>query len=65
MGFLKSTINAVADPRVFFVLAAGSLVVLLWKRERIASNAVGYTNYPDNVVRAFVLESAAAGDRQA
>ena len=26
-----------------------------------ASNAVGYTNYPDNVVRAFVLESAAAG----
>ncbi|HKD37275.1 MAG TPA: pyruvate carboxylase, partial [Pirellulales bacterium] len=26
-----------------------------------ASNAVGYTNYPDNVVRAFVLESAEAG----
>ncbi|HEY2148545.1 MAG TPA: pyruvate carboxylase, partial [Pirellulales bacterium] len=26
-----------------------------------ASNAVGYTNYPDNVVRAFVLESAQAG----
>ena len=26
-----------------------------------ASNAVGYTNYPDNVVRAFVRESAAAG----
>jgi pyruvate carboxylase len=26
-----------------------------------ASNAVGYTNYPDNVVRAFVKESAAAG----
>jgi pyruvate carboxylase len=26
-----------------------------------ASNAVGYTNYPDNVVRAFVAESAAAG----
>ncbi len=26
-----------------------------------ASNAVGYTNYPDNVVRRFVQESAAAG----
>ncbi|MBI3863910.1 MAG: pyruvate carboxylase, partial [Planctomycetia bacterium] len=26
-----------------------------------ASNAVGYTNYPDNVVKAFVTEAAAAG----
>ena len=26
-----------------------------------ASNAVGYTNYPDNVVRAFIKRSAAAG----
>ena len=26
-----------------------------------AANAVGYTNYPDNVVRAFILESAQAG----
>jgi pyruvate carboxylase len=44
---------------------------LLLLRERIpnvlfqmllrASNAVGYTNYPDNVVQAFVKESAAAG----
>jgi pyruvate carboxylase len=44
---------------------------LLVLRERIpnvlfqmllrASNAVGYTNYPDNVVQAFVKESAAAG----
>jgi pyruvate carboxylase len=44
---------------------------LLALRERIpnvlfqmllrASNAVGYTNYPDNVVQAFVKESAAAG----
>ncbi|NDC64177.1 MAG: pyruvate carboxylase, partial [Planctomycetia bacterium] len=44
---------------------------LLQLRERVpnilfqmllrASNAVGYTNYPDNVVQAFVKESAAAG----
>ncbi len=26
-----------------------------------ASNAVGYTNYPDNVVKAFVAEAADAG----
>ncbi|TVS09558.1 MAG: pyruvate carboxylase [Planctomycetaceae bacterium] len=26
-----------------------------------SSNAVGYTNYPDNIVRAFVREAAAAG----
>src|SRR5205085_3687560 len=26
-----------------------------------AANAVGYSNYPDNVVKAFVKESAAAG----
>src|SRR4029077_542376 len=26
-----------------------------------ANNAVGYTNYPDNVVRAFIKESAQAG----
>ena len=26
-----------------------------------AANAVGYTNYPDNVVKEFVKESAAAG----
>src|SRR4029077_4984689 len=26
-----------------------------------ASNALGYTNYPDNVIKAFVLESAQAG----
>ena len=29
-----------------------------------ASNAVGYTNYPDNVVRAFVQEAAAGGHRR-
>jgi pyruvate carboxylase len=44
---------------------------LLQLRERVpnvlfqmllrASNAVGYANYPDNVVQAFVKESAAAG----
>ncbi len=27
------------------------------------SNAVGYTNYPDNVVQAFVKEAAQAGNR--
>src|SRR5262247_861316 len=42
MGFVKGLINAVADPRLFFILACGALVVMVWKRELIASNAVGY-----------------------
>ena len=42
MGFIKSVINAVADPRLFFLLAVVALFVVLWQREKIASNAVGY-----------------------
>ena len=42
MGFLKSLINAVADPRLFFLLAVLALVVVVWKRQAVASNAVGY-----------------------
>jgi pyruvate carboxylase len=34
---------------------------LLFQMLLRASNAVGYTNYPDNVVRVFVQEAAAAG----
>jgi len=42
MGFIKGLINAVADPRLFFILAVLSLVVLVWKRDQIASNTIGY-----------------------
>src|SRR5712671_396332 len=42
MGFVKGIINAVADPRLFFILAVAALVVVVWKREAIASNTVGY-----------------------
>jgi hypothetical protein len=42
MGVIKGLFNAVADPRLFFVLAVLALVVLVWKREAIASNAMGY-----------------------
>jgi hypothetical protein len=42
VGFIKGIINAVADPRYFFLLAVLALVVLVWKRDRIVSNAVGY-----------------------
>src|SRR5471032_894919 len=43
MGFIKGLINAVADPRLFFMLAVGALVVMVWKRELIASNTAGYS----------------------
>src|SRR3954463_12269022 len=42
MGLLKGLINAVADPRLFFILAVLALVVLVWKRDRIAANTIGY-----------------------
>ncbi len=42
MGFIKGAINAVADPRLFFMLAVLALVVMVWKRESIASNTIGY-----------------------
>jgi len=42
MGFIKGLINAVADPRLFFILAVAALVVVVWKREAIAATTVGY-----------------------
>ena len=42
MGFVKSVFNAVADPRLFFTLAVAGLGLLIWKRERVASNAAAY-----------------------
>src|SRR6476620_5090708 len=42
MGFIKGIINVVADPRLFFLLAVLALVVVVWKRQAVASNAVGY-----------------------
>jgi Cytochrome b(C-terminal)/b6/petD len=42
MNFIKGIFNAVADPRLFFLLAVLLLVMLVWKREAVASNAAGY-----------------------
>jgi hypothetical protein len=42
MSFIKVIINALTRPELFFGLAVVALVVIVWKRERVASNAVGY-----------------------
>src|SRR5689334_121624 len=42
MGFVKGIINAATDPKIFFVGAVALLFLVLWKREQIASNVVGY-----------------------
>jgi hypothetical protein len=42
MGLIKGLINAVADPRLFFLLAVAALVVMVWKRELVAQNTFGY-----------------------
>jgi hypothetical protein len=42
VGAVKGAINLVADPRLFFLLAAAGLGVVIWKREQVASNVFGY-----------------------
>ena len=42
MGLIKGIINAATDPKIFFVGAVALLFLVLWKREQIASNVVGY-----------------------
>src|SRR4051794_7873513 len=42
MGIIKGFFNALARPELFFALAVLALVVLVWKRDRIAANTIGY-----------------------
>src|SRR5216110_3503682 len=42
MGFIKGIINALTRPELFFGLAVIGLFLLIWKREKVASNAFGY-----------------------
>ena len=42
MGFIKGIINALTRPELFFGLAVVALVLVIWKREWVASNTVGY-----------------------
>jgi len=49
------------DPWVRLVELRRRIPNLLFQMLLRANNAVGYTNYPDNVVRAFIKESAQAG----
>src|SRR5262245_45096800 len=56
MGFLEATANARADPRLFFLLAVVGLAFIIWKREAIASNTVGYGTL--GVLMAFCVVGA-------
>ena len=42
MEAIKGFINLFADPRLFFTLSVVALVLVVWKREAFARNAVGY-----------------------
>ena len=42
MGLVKGLFNTLADPRLFFLGAIVALVLMIWKREAMASNAAGY-----------------------
>ena len=38
MGFIKGIINYLTDPKLFFALAVLGLVLVVWQREKVASN---------------------------
>jgi hypothetical protein len=42
MGFIKDFFNLLADPRLFFIMGVLALVLIVWKREAVATNAAGY-----------------------
>ena len=42
MGVIKGIINTAADPRVFVGLAVALLFFVVWKRDKLASNTIGY-----------------------
>jgi hypothetical protein len=42
VGFIKGIANAIADPKYFLVLAVVALFAVIWKREKVASDAFGY-----------------------
>ena len=42
MNAIKEFINLFADPRLFFILSVVALVLIVWKREVFARDAVGY-----------------------
>jgi hypothetical protein len=42
MNVIKGIFNAVANPRVYFLLMVLALVGVVWKREVVATNAFGY-----------------------
>ncbi len=42
MSFLKDFINFLANPKLFFLLGVAALIVMVWKRDKFASNSVGY-----------------------
>jgi hypothetical protein len=42
MQFLKDFVNLLADPRLFFILTVVGLAVIVWKRDLLASNSVGW-----------------------
>jgi hypothetical protein len=42
MQVIKDFFNALADPRLFFLMSVGALALIIWKREVFAAKLVGY-----------------------
>ena len=44
MTILKEFFNFLFDPRLFFAMCVGTLILLIWKREFFSSKAFGWTS---------------------
>src|SRR5262245_32095310 len=42
MGAVKGFINGLADPRLYFILSVIGMTVMVWKRDKVATNTFGY-----------------------
>jgi hypothetical protein len=43
VGAVKGVINGLANPRLYFILSVIGMAVMVWKREKVASNTFGYS----------------------
>jgi hypothetical protein len=62
VGVVKGVINGLADPRLYFILSVVGMFVMVWKREKVASNTFGYAMM--GVLTVFFLVGAFDGNFQ-
>ena len=62
VGVVKGVINGLANPRLYFILSVVGMFVMVWKREKVATNTFGYSLM--GVLTLFFLFGAFDGNFQ-